>query len=224
MSTIPFGQMEFLESGLESGGEKIKTKSASTPKVDAASKYRKYSKVYAKSKEKIKKKYRTKATYTTTTKKKYSTRATYKTTSHKRYRTKATYTTTSKRAYTRAASSEDLDDLQGDEGLEKLASYINRNFNHRSGGPHTAEGVERTGYGDCWGLSDWSAKKLAANGYKVKVVQGATSASSRHRWLHVYSEGRWTSFEPSLVTKRYGSKHYTATCGRATTVVKTYNM
>ncbi|MCG2828289.1 transglutaminase domain-containing protein [Methanothermobacter sp. K4] len=220
MSTIPFGQMEFLESG----GEKIKTKSASTPKVDAASKYRKYSKVYAKSKKKIKKKYRTKATYTTKIKKKYRTRATYKTTSHKRYRTKATYTTTSKRAYTRAASSEDLDDLQGDEGLEKLASYINRNFNHRSGGPHTAEGVERTGYGDCWGLSDWAAKKLAANGYKVKVVQGATSASSRHRWLHVYSEERWTSFEPSLVTKRYGSKHYTATCGRATTVVQTYNM
>jgi len=198
--------MEFLESG----GEKIKTKSASTPKVDAASKYKKYSKVYAKSKKKIKKKYRTKATYRTTTRKKY--------------RTKATYTTTSRRAYTRAVSSEDLDDLQGDEGLEKLASYINRNFNHRSGGPHTAEGVERTGYGDCWGLSDWAAKKLAANGYKVKVVQGATSASSRHRWLHVYSEGRWTSFEPSLVTKRYGSKHYTATCGRATTVVKTYNM
>ncbi|MGB9837559.1 MAG: transglutaminase domain-containing protein [Methanothermobacter sp.] len=198
--------MEFLESG----GEKIKTKSASTPKVDAASKYSKYSKVYAKSNKRIKKKYRTKATYTTKTKKKY--------------RTKATYTSTSRRAYTRAVSSEDLDDLQGDEGLEKLASYINRNFNHRSGGPHTAEGVERTGYGDCWGLSDWSAKKLAANGYKVKVVQGATSASSRHRWLHVYSEGRWTSFEPSLVTKRYGSKHYTATCGRATTVVKTYNM
>ncbi|GAB4381796.1 transglutaminase domain-containing protein [Methanothermobacter thermautotrophicus] len=218
MSTIPIGQLEFQDSS----GDKITAKSTSLPKVDAASKYKKYkrySKVHA-SRGTVKKTYRTK------TKKKYTyrTKAAYKTKTKKKYRSHATYRTTSRKAYTRAVSSDELNNLQGDEGLEKLASYINRNFNHRSGGPHTAEGVEKTGYGDCWGLSDWSARKLAANGYKVKVVQGATSASSRHRWLHVYSEGRWTSFEPSLVTKRYGSKHYTATCGRATSVVKTYNM
>ena len=161
--------------------------------------------------------------YTRYTKKKY-TKAAYRTKVKRKYRSKASYRTTTGKAYTRAAGSEGLNDLQGDEGLERLAGYINMNFNHRSGGPHTAEGVEKAGYGDCWGLSDWAAKKLAANGYKVKVVQGATSASSRHRWLHVYSEGRWTSFEPSLVTKRYGNKHYTATCGKTNTVVKTYNM
>ncbi|WP_320056870.1 transglutaminase domain-containing protein [Methanothermobacter thermautotrophicus] len=214
MSTIPIGEMGFSEAG----GDKITAKSTSLPKVDAASKYKRYTKVHAS--RDTSKKY----SYRTSTKKKYRTKAAYKTKTRKKYRGHAAYTTTARKAYTRAVSSEELNDLQGDEGLEKLASYINKNLNHRSGGPHTAEGVEKTGYGDCWGLSDWAARKLAANGYKVKVVQGATSASSRHRWLHVYSEDRWTSFEPSLVTKRYGSKHYTATCGRATTVVKTYNM
>ena len=77
MSTIPIGQLEFQDSS----GDKITAKSTSLPKVDAASKYKKYkrySKVHA-SKGTVKKTYRTK------TKKKYT------------YRTKAAYKTKTKR-------------------------------------------------------------------------------------------------------------------------------
>lgn len=122
-----------------------------------------------------------------------------------------------------AAEKAKLSHLEGKEGLVYLAKYINRNLNHRSGAAHTAAGVEKTGYGDCWGLSDWTAKKLAKNGYPVKVVQGANSYSSRHRWVKVKVDDKWINFEPSLVTKKYGSKHYTNTCARVNCVVKTYN-
>ncbi|MCK9150448.1 transglutaminase domain-containing protein [Methanobacterium alcaliphilum] len=122
-----------------------------------------------------------------------------------------------------AAEKAKLTRLEGKEGLDYLAKYINKHLNHRSGAAHTAAGVEKTGYGDCWGLSDWTAKKLAKAGYQVKVVQGANSYSSRHRWVKVKVDGKWINFEPSLVTKRYGSKHYTKTCARMSRVVTTYN-
>jgi hypothetical protein len=122
------------------------------------------------------------------------------------------------------AEKEQLMNLSGTSGLQTLATYLNKHMNHKDGASHTAAGVESTGYGSCWGLSDWSAKVLAANGYSVKVVQGPTSASARHRWLNVLVNGKWVSFEPSLVTKRYGSKSYSKTCGTATSVVATYNL
>jgi len=118
---------------------------------------------------------------------------------------------------------EQLNGLEGIEGLDIIAAYISQHLNHVSGGPHTAEGVEASGYGDCWGLSDWTAKKLSANGYAVRVVQGATSSSSRHRWLNVQVDGEWISFEPSLVTRHYGYKHYTKTCAKVSSIVETYN-
>jgi len=111
--------------------------------------------------------------------------------------------------------------LSGTEGLLKLQKYMNKNFNHASGASHTAAGVEKTGYGDCWGLADWAAKTLKANGYEnVRIVQGATSSASNHRWVQVKIDGKWINFESSLVTKRYGSKHYTTTCARVSTIVK----
>ena len=113
-----------------------------------------------------------------------------------------------------------LNNLAGTDGLLKLQKYMNRHFNHRGGGPHTAEGVERTGFGDCWGLADWAAKQLKANGYDVRVVQGSTGAAANHRWVQAKVDGNWINFESSLVTKRYGSKHYTTTCARVSTIVK----
>jgi len=113
-----------------------------------------------------------------------------------------------------------LTDLSGTDGLLKLQKYMNKNFNHRSGGPHTAAGVERTGFGDCWGLAEWAAKQLKVNGYDVRIVQGPTSASSNHRWVQANVDGKWINFESSLVTKRYGSKHYTTTCAKVSKIVK----
>jgi hypothetical protein len=113
-----------------------------------------------------------------------------------------------------------LNDLSGNDGLLKLQKYMNKNFNHRSGGSHTAEGVEKTKTGDCWGLAEWAAKQLKANGYDVRIVQGSTSAASNHRWVQAKVDGKWINFESSLVTKRYGSKHYTTTCAKVSKIVK----
>ena len=113
-----------------------------------------------------------------------------------------------------------LNNLSGTDGLLKLQKYMNQNLNHRSGGSHTAEGVEKTKTGDCWGLAEWAAKQLKANGYEVRIVQGSTSAAWNHRWVQAKIDGKWINFESSLVTKRYGSKHYTTTCAKVSKIVK----
>ncbi len=110
--------------------------------------------------------------------------------------------------------------LSGKTGLTKLQKYMNRNLNHRSGGSHSASGVAKTRRGDCWGLAEWAAKELRYNNYKVRIVQGASSAASNHRWVQTKISGKWINFESSLVTKRYGSKHYSKTCARPNKVIK----
>ena len=116
-----------------------------------------------------------------------------------------------------------LNNLAGLSGLDILASYINRNLNHALPAATTAAGVERTKLGDCWGLSDWAGTVLADNGYTVRIVQGATSQSYNHRWLHVLVNGRWVSFDPSAVTRRYGSRHYSTIWASVRNIVKTFN-
>lgn len=112
-------------------------------------------------------------------------------------------------------------ELKGKAGLTVLQKYMNRNLNHKSGGPSTFAGVVKAKVGDCWGLAEWASKQLKANGYKTRIVQGASSASSRHRWVQVYVGGKWINFESSLVTKKYGSKHYSKTCARVSKIIKT---
>jgi transglutaminase superfamily protein len=112
-------------------------------------------------------------------------------------------------------------ELTGKSGLTVLQKYMNRKLNHKNGGPSTFSGVVKTKVGDCWGLADWAAKQLKANGYKVRIVQGASSASSRHRWVQAKIGGKWVNFESSLVTKKYGSKHYSKTCAKVSTIIKT---
>ena len=111
-------------------------------------------------------------------------------------------------------------ELSGYEGLDKLQKYMNENLNHQGGGPHTFEGVVKAKVGDCWGLAEWAAQQLKANNYEVRIVQGASSSASNHRWVQVKLDGKWINFESSLVTKRYGSKHYTSTCASVSKVVR----
>ncbi|MGB9845223.1 pseudomurein-binding repeat-containing protein [Methanothermobacter tenebrarum] len=115
-----------------------------------------------------------------------------------------------------------LNGLQGIEGLQILAKYINKNLNHQYGAATTAEGVERTGLGDCWGLSAWTAKVLHDNGYTVRIVQGASVEASNHRWVQVSINGKWINFDPSLVTRKYGSKPYYTTCASVSQIIATY--
>jgi len=131
---------------------------------------------------------------------------------------KATSTTSSKTYKSGSSSSGSV----STSGLSSTASYINRNYNHRSGASTTASGVRRTGYGDCWGLADLAAQELKKKGYTVRVVQGASRGSSRHRWVQYKSGGNWKTFESTMVTKRYGSKHYSYAIATARTVIKYY--
>nr|MDI6643834.1 transglutaminase domain-containing protein [Methanobacteriaceae archaeon] len=116
----------------------------------------------------------------------------------------------------------ELSNLSGLSGLSKLAAFINQNFNHRYGAATTASGVERTGYGDCWGLSAWSAQVLVKNGYDVRIVQGPSRESARHRWLEVLVDGKYVRFDPTMVTKKYGSKHYSTNIATKTSIVASY--
>ncbi|KAF5061760.1 hypothetical protein DSECCO2_311900 [anaerobic digester metagenome] len=116
-----------------------------------------------------------------------------------------------------------LSNLRGRQGLRTLAFYIQQNFNHRTGGARTANGVVETGSGDCWGLSDFALHMLLRNGYTVRLLQGQSSASSRHRWLEVQLEnGSWTTFDPSLVTEKYHFKPYWHRCAVKTAVLGVY--
>lgn len=115
-----------------------------------------------------------------------------------------------------------LNGLSGYDGLNRLAKYICKNLNHCYGCGITADVVERTGRGDCWGLSDWSACVLRDNGYKVRVVQGATSEASNHRWCEVWLDGKWFPFDPSAATPKYGCHGPGYTWTKPYTVIKNY--
>ncbi|SCG85964.1 transglutaminase domain-containing protein [Methanobacterium congolense] len=116
-----------------------------------------------------------------------------------------------------------LSNLHGRQGLKTLAFYLQQNFNHRKGASKTAHGVIATGYGDCWGLSDFAVEVLTKNGYTVKLVQGRSSQSNAHRWLEVQLEdGSWTTFDPSLVTKKYHYKPYWYRCAQKNQVLGVY--
>jgi len=130
----------------------------------------------------------------------------------------ATRTSSSTTYKTSSSNSESV----STDSLSSTASYINQNFNHRSGASTTAAGVRRTGYGDCWGLADLAAQELNKKGYTVRVVQGASSGSPRHRWVQYKSGSTWKTFESTMVTKRYGSKHYSYAIATARTVIKYY--
>lgn len=98
--------------------------------------------------------------------------------------------------------------LKGSSGLKTLADYIYYHFDWKRGAATTYQGVIKTGYGDCWGLTDFSKHVLEANDYTVKVQEIKTSQSNHHRRLLVLLNGNWVVFDPSLCTKHYNYKPY----------------
>lgn len=123
---------------------------------------------------------------------------------------------------------EELNNLHGTEGLEILATYIAQHFNHQLGAATTAEGVMKTGYGDCWGLSDFAKETLVKNGYRVKLVQSVTREASNHRYLEVQDDEiqqnshGWITFDPSHVTQKYGYGPYYQHFGKKTATLEVY--
>jgi N-acetylmuramoyl-L-alanine amidase len=51
------------------------------------------------------------------------------------------------------------------------------------------------GSGDCWDNSANLYKKLTSSGSKTRIIQYATSQSSRHRSVQVYSNGEWVNYD-----------------------------
>ena len=62
-----------------------------------------------------------------------------------------------------------------------------------SGAAHTASAMERIGAGDCWAMSDYLYKHMAAAGMKSRIIQYATAYSSRHRSVQYFSNGAWVN-------------------------------
>jgi N-acetylmuramoyl-L-alanine amidase len=51
------------------------------------------------------------------------------------------------------------------------------------------------GIGDCWDNSAALYKKLTSSGSQARIIQYATSQSSRHRSVQVYSDGEWVNYD-----------------------------
>jgi methionine-rich copper-binding protein CopC len=64
---------------------------------------------------------------------------------------------------------------------------------HYSSAAHTAAAMIRIGGGDCWAMSDYIYKHMTAAGMKARIIQYATSYSSRHRSVQYFSNGIWVN-------------------------------
>jgi hypothetical protein len=74
----------------------------------------------------------------------------------------------------------------------KLNSIMKSAANYGySSGVSTAAGLVKHHAGDCWAYSAYLDGKFKAAGYKSRVIQYATSYSSRHRSVQLYQNGGW---------------------------------
>ena len=73
-----------------------------------------------------------------------------------------------------------------------------------SSGISTASGLVAHKAGDCWAYSAYLNGKFKAAGYKSRVIQYATSYSSRHRSVQLYQNGQWKT----VPYRAYGYNYY----------------
>ena len=73
-----------------------------------------------------------------------------------------------------------------------------------SSGVSTASGLVAHKAGDCWAYSAYLNGKFQAAGYKSRVIQYATSYSSRHRSVQLYQNGQWKT----VPYRAYGYNYY----------------
>lgn len=76
------------------------------------------------------------------------------------------------------------------------SSYVRKTSSYGGGYAYSS-------IGDCWAHSAWYSSKLRAQGYSTRVVQYATSLSSRHRSVQVYKNGKWVNADYSSYNKIY---------------------
>jgi hypothetical protein len=69
-----------------------------------------------------------------------------------------------------------------------------------SSAAHNGATMERIGGGDCWAMSDFLQKKFNAAGIRARTVQYANSYTSKHRSVQLYKNGAWVD----ISYKKYG--------------------
>jgi len=62
-----------------------------------------------------------------------------------------------------------------------------------SSAAHTGADMERIGSGDCWAMSDYLYTHMKASGIKARIIQYATSMSSRHRSVQYLQNNVWVN-------------------------------
>ncbi len=176
--------------------------------VDAASKYKKKKKIKKTSKKtkKYKKKttkvtkYKKKATKTSkkTYKKAKSTYKRVKTKVRYKYKGKWRYKTVYKYKKVRASYSykkttyKSYSNPSAWKNDPKLDSIMKSGSKYGySGAHHTGAELKKYGSGDCWAMSDYLDTEFKKAGYNSRVIQYATSYSSRHRSVQVNINGKW---------------------------------
>jgi len=55
----------------------------------------------------------------------------------------------------------------------------------------TAAAMQSAGVGDCWAINEYLHGKFQTAGYNSRVIQYATSYSSRHRSVQLNQNGKW---------------------------------
>lgn len=129
--------------------------------------------VHAASKKKVKKTY-----------KKVKAKKTYKKTYKKSYKKAKAASRYSRSSY-KSSGSADTSDATLNSIMRSAAGY------RYSSAHHTGAELVRYGSGDCWAFSDYLNSRFQAAGYQSRIVQYATSYSSRHRAVQLYQNGAW---------------------------------
>ncbi|MEG3223951.1 MAG: hypothetical protein BME94_00105 [Methanobacteriales archaeon Met13] len=106
-----------------------------------------------------------KRTYTRSTKK-------YRTSRSRTSRSRTSRSRTSRSRYARAA-------------------YTTRSRTSYRGGAYTSG----KGVGDCWANSEYLYNKLVSSGQNARILQYASSMSSRHRSVQVYQNSKWVNYD-----------------------------
>ena len=88
-------------------------------------------------------------------------------------------------SYTSSGKANTFSDPKLNSIMKSAAGY-----GYRSG-VSTASGLVAHKAGDCWAYSAYLNGKFQTAGYKSRVVQYATSYSSRHRSVQLYQNGQW---------------------------------
>ena len=160
--------------------------------VDAASKYKKKKKIKKTSKKTKTKKYKktykkAKSTYKrvkTTVRYKYKGKWRYKTVyKYKKVRAAYSYKKTTYKSYTNPSTWKNDPKL---DSIMKSGSKYGYSRAH-----HTGAELKKYGSGDCWAMSDYLDTEFKKAGYNSRVIQYATSYSSRHRSVQVNINGTW---------------------------------